>query len=228
MRKPRMPNQYAARGSSIEDRLWLRSEPDANTGCQLWSGVADKDGYGQLWIKGVRFRAHRLAWASANGHIPPGMCVLHKCDTPACVNPNHLFVGTPADNNADRAAKGRTWNGGQQGERNVKAKLTAENVMDILTRLDAGERYASIARTFGVSDHTVCGINAGTAWGETTKRLPDDKVGNRRKGEWNGRAKLSATDVLTILDHLNKGCSAASVARTFGVDAPAIFKIRSG
>jgi hypothetical protein len=144
------------------------------------------------------------------------------------VNPEHLFVGTTADNNADRSAKGRTWNGGQQGERNANAKLTAKDAKDILSRLDAGERYASIACVFGISTDTVRSINAGTSWQETTRRLPLNKVGNGRKGEWNGAAKLSATDVLTILDHLNKGCSAASVARTFGVDAPAIFKIRSG
>ena len=80
MRKPGQPKRYATRGMDMEERLSLRSEADLNTGCQLWSGTADKDGYGRIWFRGSRFSAHRLAWASKHGAIPVGLCVLHKCD----------------------------------------------------------------------------------------------------------------------------------------------------
>lgn len=76
--------------------------------CILWpKAVGGKMGYGQQWIEGKLQRAHRVAWGKVNGSIPAGLFVLHKCDVPACINPDHLFLGTKADNNVDRAAKGR-------------------------------------------------------------------------------------------------------------------------
>ncbi len=92
------------------ERFWARVALDSS-GCWLWGGLRDVDGYGRLGRGagcGTRARAHRLAYEAAHGPILPGFCVLHRCDTPACVNPAHLFLGTQLDNVADRDAKGRT------------------------------------------------------------------------------------------------------------------------
>ena len=78
------------------------------SGCWLWLGPRDGDGYGRFWINGRKTSAHRLAWTLAHGEIADGLHVLHRCDRPACVNPDHLALGTHWQNMADRDAKGRT------------------------------------------------------------------------------------------------------------------------
>jgi len=74
----------------------------------LWR---DRQGYGRKKVGSRTVLAHRHAWELANGLVPEGLCVLHRCDNPPCINPDHLFLGTRADNNADRDAKGRSKRG---------------------------------------------------------------------------------------------------------------------
>lgn len=80
---------------------------DANTGCWLWAGGVSEDGYGKLKREGRTLRAHRFFYEQFVGTIPKGFVVCHRCDTPLCVNPKHLFVGTHLDNERDKDAKGR-------------------------------------------------------------------------------------------------------------------------
>jgi hypothetical protein len=84
-------------------------------GCWLWTGTINKAGYGQITPrKGHKALAHRLSWMMLRGDIPPGMCVLHHCDNPPCVNPEHLFIGTAKDNMQDMYRKGRARPGGKK------------------------------------------------------------------------------------------------------------------
>jgi HNH endonuclease len=103
VRRPR-PNRRTAAGARFAAKV-RRSE----SGCLLWGGAIRGDGYGAFW-DGTRYLGvHRYAWEMANGRaVPLGLYVLHHCDTPLCVEPSHLWIGTAADNSADMVRKGRS------------------------------------------------------------------------------------------------------------------------
>jgi hypothetical protein len=109
---------------------------------------------------GATVPATHVAWELVNGPIPNGMCVLHRCDNPPCVRPDHLFLGTRRDNVLDMAAKGRA----AVGERSGTAKLTASAVDDIRARYSAGETQRPLAQEYGVSQSTVSLIVQGRRW----------------------------------------------------------------
>lgn len=116
------------------------------SGCRIWTGAIGRDGYGHMKWRGKVIGAHRMAWVSANGPIPAGVDVCHKCDVRPCIEPTHMFLGNASDNACDMVAKGR-W-GGPIGETHHKAKLTEADVRKI--RSMGGSQYA-IAAQFGVS-----------------------------------------------------------------------------
>lgn len=138
----------------------VRVEP--NTGCWIWQHKVDRKGYGRTWWNGREGFAHRLAFVLWRGPIPDAMGVLHKCDTPPCCNPEHLFLGTQRDNMADKTAKGRQ----QRGERCWKARLTAEQVAQI--KAAHGATQAAIAAIYGVTREAVSRIRCGRNWAWVT------------------------------------------------------------
>jgi hypothetical protein len=119
--------------------------------------------YGRFKFRGVEYHAHRVSWELANGPIPEGLLVCHRCDNPPCVNPAHLFLGTQADNLADRDAKGRAVY--RRGSKNGAAKLTEESVRHIRRRLKEGELQKTLAAEYGVSQSLIAQIRKGQVWG---------------------------------------------------------------
>lgn len=126
--------------------------------CVIWGDKPNK--YGVLKANRKAYLTHRISWFAVHGPIPDGMQICHKCDTPACVNPNHLFLGTNLDNIADRKAKGR-----YLGEWNGRAKLTAEQVQQI-RELDKTKKYTrkELSTMFGISYYHIYDILNGVYW----------------------------------------------------------------
>ncbi len=135
-------------------------------GCWIWAGYdSNKLGYGGIRINGRQQYAHRFSWEEAHGAIPSGMCVLHRCDVPACVNPHHLFLGSKRDNTRDMMHKRRDR---FVGERNPGCKLTDEAVQMIRAGRDS---CVVAARNHGVSRSTITAIRRG----ETRSRRTNDE-----------------------------------------------------
>lgn len=161
-------------------RFESRISPEPNSGCWLWTGAHDGRLYGQIFVNGRLLRAHRFSWEVHHGPIPAGAHVCHKCDTPACVNPDHLFIGSAADNMRDAARKGR--NGMQRhpsrsrivenrgtliGDQHPNSKLTAQQVAEIRRLHALGTSQRALARIFPVSAGHIANITRGFVWAHT-------------------------------------------------------------
>ena len=149
------------RGWPISRKLEHRSMPEPNSGCMLWLAAVNASGYGIIAHAGRSTLAHRLAWENANGPIPPGLHALHRCDVRGCVNPAHLFLGTNADNVADKCAKGRAIGVPLRGTDSPAAKLTDADVRAIRA---SSLGPTAIARVYGVSQSLVTMIRARKRW----------------------------------------------------------------
>ena len=148
-------------GQPIEDRLWGRARRDHRTGCLLWRGGL-VDGYGTVFYRGVRWRAHRLAYTLRVGPIPDGAMVLHArvCNgRRACIEPSHLRPGDARQNAADMVAAGRS----ARGQRCHSAKLTARRVRAI-RRWATRTTRAALARRYGLSPSTVSAVVLEQTW----------------------------------------------------------------
>ena len=143
------------------ERFLAKVCPERNGGCWLWRGMVVGSGYGMVRFERKMYPAHRLAWKLFRGEIAPGLVVCHKCDVRTCVNPEHLFLGTHAENMKDMKEKGRS----PHGDGHSRSKLTAKNVRRIKTMLAAGQmRMSEIARAFGVTHGTIDCIAKAKTW----------------------------------------------------------------
>ena len=148
------------KGRSLEQRITDSYIPEPNSGCWIWVAGINACGYGTIGVNYKSQLAHRVSYQVFRGSFPKNKKILHRCDMPCCVNPDHLFVGTQADNVRDMESKKRAYH--PRGENNGLAKITEADVRMI--RADPrGER--SIARSMGLTRAIVRGVKIGRTWG---------------------------------------------------------------
>lgn len=150
----------------------FQAKVEKSDGCWIWQGARAGGSlkYGIIAFHRKTVNAHRLSWILAFGEIPKGMMVLHRCDVPLCVNPEHLFLGTAMDNIRDMIAKGRNALGAalkhpsQVGEGNHQAKLSEETVRRIKERGLLGATPSQIFTEFGIPKANAWAILRGKSW----------------------------------------------------------------
>lgn len=153
---------YKRTPKPIYERLMEKVAEDPSTGCWLWFGSVGAMGHGQIRSGGGTradrriLMTHRVAWEYWRGPIPAGIVVCHQCDTPQCVNPDHLFLGTKADNSRDMVAKGRS----KRGLDLPHAKFSDETVAAI--RAEVGLTQAEIAAKYRASQPYVSQLRGRT------------------------------------------------------------------
>lgn len=141
--------------------LFARTRVDEASGCWIWLKTRNRDGYGCLGFGGKQHLAHRLSYEVHCGPLPRGTSVCHHCDKPACINPDHLFLGTQADNISDMVAKGRQ----ARGRRVSGAKLNERDVSAIRAAIGPRGLHTALAKKFGVSSQQIADIRKGKYWG---------------------------------------------------------------
>jgi transposase len=150
------------------EKLNERSKLNTETGCIEWTACKTKAGYGQLSVDRKMMFTHRLSYEANIGPIPEGLHVLHSCDNPCCINPDHLRVGTPADNAQDKIDRGRIL----LGEKHGGAKITENDVIEILRLNEFGVSKKDLARAFGVSASSISLIVKGINWKHIPRPTP--------------------------------------------------------
>lgn len=157
-------------------RFWKRV--DKTNDCWLWKGGTDRAGYGVVRRAAKPIRAHRLSWSLLMGEMPPSeVFVLHKCDTPRCVRPDHLFLGSAKDNSDDMVAKGRHATGNRSGPckhrssyvgaSNGAAKLTQDDVDTMRAMRSSGAKLKAIAVRFLITIPHASLICRGLSWSDS-------------------------------------------------------------
>lgn len=146
---------------TIEDVMSSINKTDR---CWLWTGNINEIGYGHFTLDRKMWTAHRFFFQLHKGPIPKGLCVCHTCDVRSCINPDHLYAGTKADNSGDAWRRGRGVSPFIAGEKHCRAKLTQKQVLDIRHSYAGGIRIAELFKKYGTSEANISQIVHRKSW----------------------------------------------------------------
>lgn len=187
-------------------------------GCWEWYGTKGKNGYGVIQVRGKRIYTHRFSYETFIGEIKKGLFICHKCDNRLCVNPGHLFIGTPNDNTQDMINKKR--NVVLRGSKTGMAKLKEEDVKNIIEKLKKGYSLGELSKEYNVYRGTITSIKMKRSW----KHMYDENITYPEKLN----TKLTIEQVKIIKLKLFNKKSARSIAKQFNVTHSTIVDIRNG
>jgi len=185
--------------------------------CWIWQGSRQNRGYGHLCRRGGGFElAHRVSYRFYKGDIPKGLNVLHKCDNPSCVNPNHLFLGSQKDNMHDMIKKGRKVVSRMFGEKNPKSLFSLDKVNQMRLLYSQGCKISEIHKIFGGSYQSIWYIIKGKNWMFGKKRTNDyiePQISNSRKYPKEDHFLISPTGEEFFLWNVSKFCRENNLSR---------------
>lgn len=151
--------------ANLEARFLEKVERIPGVDCWIWTGAANRLGYGVMGVgSNATMLAHRASWVIHFGEIPSGLWVLHRCDTPPCVSPGHLYLGDAKQNVSDMIARGRFRAGVVRGSRHGMSKLKEDSVRALRELASNGVSPAALADRFGISTDMVYLIVARRHW----------------------------------------------------------------
>ena len=148
--------KYPKQEKTNIDTILKRVNKLPNNGCWEWQGHKNNDGYGLVTFEGKHQGVHRLVYKLMKGYVPPGLYVCHKCDNPICCNPDHLFIGTPTDNQIDCEIKNR----------HPRSKIDFAKALEIRRLFNSGISKKEISTQFNLSLPQICRIMKGECWAE--------------------------------------------------------------
>lgn len=156
---------YRPIGLSLSETFDYFMPGTPGTDCWEWTGSRNQAGYGVVRMTDSSFPAHRVSYELFIGPIPEGWCVCHRCDNPPCCHPDHLFLGTPADNTRDMMSKDRHVRGIVYGESCGTHKLSERDVLDIRRRYaERSSTQVELSAEYGISKNHTCAIIKRHAW----------------------------------------------------------------
>jgi hypothetical protein len=219
------------------DRFWRCMDKGTESECWIWKIALCQRGYGKFQVGRKTIRANRFAIVASGREIPDGMFSCHKCDNPPCCNPNHLFIGSPADNQMDMVLKGRSLKGDKnpsrihpelyRGENNHAHQLTDEIVSKLRENPPIGANMNSEALKYAVSASVLRGAILGSTW----KHLPSmsqEKIHAFLNSNPPVRVRISRQTADLVKEQLALGLSAKEIALKMGVHQRTVLRIASG